>query len=89
MLENTAEKIKDLIDPASVNKLTRLIIVSTILFKGLWKKPFEHTATDLFDQKFQTDFMTIQEKRTFNIAETEEFSGSLSFFFENFTNLLH
>ncbi|WP_456484830.1 serpin family protein [Desulfurobacterium sp.] len=41
----TEGKIKDLIHPSDVNRLTRLININAIYFKDSWKKPFNKNNT--------------------------------------------
>jgi serpin B len=43
--QQTQEKIKDLIPPAILNSLTRIVLTNAIYFKGSWLKPFNPTAT--------------------------------------------
>ncbi|EFC50477.1 predicted protein, partial [Naegleria gruberi] len=44
--EKTAEKIKDLINPSSINASTKLILVNAITFFGSWKNTFDIKQTD-------------------------------------------
>ncbi|CAH1236757.1 unnamed protein product [Diabrotica balteata] len=48
--EKTKDKIKDLIQPADLDALTRLVLVNAIYFKGKWAAPFkpEDTKTEKF-----------------------------------------
>ncbi len=48
--QETASKIKDLLEPGSLNPLTRLVLVNAIYFKGNWALPFDKAQTrqDLF-----------------------------------------
>ena len=48
--EQTAQRIKDLLPPAALDKLTRLVLVNAIYFLADWLTPFEKTAT--YDAKF-------------------------------------
>jgi len=43
--EKTREKIKDLIPPGIITRLTRLVLTNAVYFKGLWKKPFKEERT--------------------------------------------
>jgi serpin B len=48
VLEATADKIKDLVSPADVNDLTRMILVNAVHFLGRWQEPFfESNTSDL------------------------------------------
>ncbi len=47
--EETKEKIKDLIPPGGVDKLTALVLTNAIYFKGKWKTEFEKKDTKLAD----------------------------------------
>ncbi len=51
--ERTRDKIKDLLPPASVDKLTTLVLVNTIYFNGQWSDPFPPAATA--DADFMVD----------------------------------
>lgn len=44
-LEQTAGRISDLLSPAAVNELTRLILVNAVYFKCAWSDEFEERAT--------------------------------------------
>lgn len=41
----TADKIADLLQPADLSALTRLVLVNAIYFKGRWARPFKAAAT--------------------------------------------
>jgi len=41
----TNQKIKDLLQKGSLNKMTRLVLVNAIYFKGQWANPFKKTDT--------------------------------------------
>ena len=43
--EQTAGKIRNMISPASLNELTRLILTNAVYFKGDWTKKFDEAAT--------------------------------------------
>lgn len=43
--EQTKDKIKDLIPPGSLDRLTRLVLTNAIYFKGNWAKQFEKDRT--------------------------------------------
>ncbi|KAF2879679.1 hypothetical protein ILUMI_26485 [Ignelater luminosus] len=43
--DKTHEKIKDLISPGFLNKLTRSVLVNAIYFRGNWTQPFDEKAT--------------------------------------------
>ena len=47
--EKTKEKIKDLIPPGGVDKLTALVLTNAIYFKGEWKTKFEKKDTERAD----------------------------------------
>jgi len=48
--EQTADRIKDLIQPGVLGPATRLVLTNAIYFKGLWKHPFKEKLTR--DQSF-------------------------------------
>jgi serine protease inhibitor len=43
--KRTRKRIKDLIPPEALNKLTRLVVANAIYFKGQWTTPFEVVST--------------------------------------------
>lgn len=43
--DNTNHRIKNLVDPESIDGSTTAILVNAIYFKGKWKKPFEPSHT--------------------------------------------
>lgn len=43
--QKTENKIKDLLSPAQISTLTRLILINAIYFKGSWAKPFSKRRT--------------------------------------------
>lgn len=45
VLEATADKIKDLIDPGQIDSLTRMILVNAVHFLGRWQEPFSESST--------------------------------------------
>ena len=59
---------------SDLDALTRLVIVSTILFKGQWKLPFP--ACDTFRAKFNaqndTDFMRVKAKGAFGASKSDD-----------------
>ncbi|MDD5382816.1 MAG: serpin family protein [Candidatus Margulisbacteria bacterium] len=67
--KQTDKKIKDLLVPASVNKLTRLILINAIYFKAAWHEKFEKEATR--DEAF---YLSSDEKTIVPMMkQTEEF----------------
>ena len=56
MSEQTDQKIPLVVPPGAVNKLTRLILVSAIYFKGDWNKKFDKANTE------DKDFRISKEK---------------------------
>jgi serine protease inhibitor len=43
--EHTADRISNMLTPAAVNELTRLILVNAVYFKSAWEDKFEEDAT--------------------------------------------
>jgi serine protease inhibitor len=43
--QETQNKIQDILSPGILDRLTQLVLVNAIYFKGLWAKPFEVTDT--------------------------------------------
>lgn len=39
--KQTRERIRDLLPPGAITRLTRLVLTDAVYFKGLWAKPFE------------------------------------------------
>lgn len=68
----TQSKIRDLLQPGSVDSLTTLILVNAIYFKGLWKSQFKANCTRPSDfhldsnNKMLVDMM--YQKSDFNMA---------------------
>ena len=50
VLQQTNERIKDLMPPRSISAMTRLVLANAIYFKGQWSKPFD--AGDTKDEDF-------------------------------------
>ena len=50
--EKTKERIKNLIPPGALNRLTRLVLTNAIYFKGQWATPFPESGTK--PQEFTT-----------------------------------
>lgn len=49
--EKTNNKINNLVDPSSIDKLTRMIVVNAIYFKGLWLNRFDKANTTKYEFK--------------------------------------
>jgi serpin B len=66
--EKTKEKIKEVIPPDGVNKLTVLVLTNAIYFKGEWQTKFEKKDTELADfsvsanDKVKINLMHVKEK---------------------------
>ncbi len=45
VLEQTNQRIRDLMPPGSIDALTRLVLTNAIYFKGEWAAPFEESET--------------------------------------------
>jgi serpin B len=45
VLDKTEGKIKDLIPPGNITKLTSLVLTNAIYFKGKWQRPFKEAKT--------------------------------------------
>ena len=73
--KGTDGKITDLVSSGDFNSLTRLVIISTIIFKGLWKTPFSKTFVAKFDENFETTFMQIKAKGAFRLNQNDDFSA--------------
>ena len=76
--EQTNHKIKDLIPPGFLNKLTRLVLTNAIYFKGDWKIAFNESLTmeeDFWiasDRNIKVQMMHMKPNETirFNYADT-------------------
>ncbi len=77
--QQTADKIKDLIQPGVLNKNSRLVLANAIYFKAAWMSPFniKNTATEKFfvtaDKTVQTPIMHTSVRT--NFLKTEGFSA--------------
>ncbi|XP_022122687.2 alaserpin isoform X7 [Pieris rapae] len=85
--DQTNKKIKDLVDPDSLDANTRAVLVNAIYFKGLWKSPFSTYAT--YDQEFHitkeksVKIPMMYQKSDFNYAEVPELDAKiLQMFYE-------
>lgn len=56
--KQTNNRIKELLAKGVLTKLTRMVLVNAIWFKGKWKAPFEHEATH--DDKFYAEKETVK-----------------------------
>lgn len=69
----TNDKIKDLIKPGDLTRLTRLVLTNAIYFKGQWERPFEPEATRLMPfhiaPEETVDVPTMHKAAEFNYAE--------------------
>ena len=77
--EQTNSKIKDLIPPDFINKMTRLVLTNAIYFKGTWQWEFDKTNTQNEDFEItpnniiKVQMMNMRpEKASFNYADTED-----------------
>ncbi|MGM0489739.1 MAG: serpin family protein [Planctomycetota bacterium] len=74
--EQTNNKIKDLLPPGSVDRLTRLVLTNAVYFKGKWEHEFDKEATR--DAPFtvspdeQVEVPLMFQKRKFKYGETAE-----------------
>nr|QNV48481.1 serpin 6 [Rhipicephalus haemaphysaloides] len=68
----TQSKIRDLLQPGSVDTLTTLILVNAIYFKGLWKSQFKTNCTRLTNFHLYSNSKTLvhmmYQKSDFNMA---------------------
>ncbi|XP_047514143.1 alaserpin-like [Pieris napi] len=85
--EQTNKKIKDLVNPYSLNANTHAVLVNAIYFKGLWQKPFNHGNT--YDQVFHitkersVTVPMMYQKSYFNYVEVPELDAKvLQMFYE-------
>ncbi|XP_072941009.1 antichymotrypsin-2-like [Epargyreus clarus] len=66
--EQTNHRIKDLVDPSSLNKLTRAVLVNALYFKGSWETPFKKHYTQ--DREFHVSKeKSVQVPMMFNKAD--------------------
>lgn len=76
--QQTNNKIKDLIPPGALNRMTRLVITNAIYFKGTWLKQFDERKTkeaDFYapDKIVKVQMMSKTDKDAeFNYAETDK-----------------
>lgn len=52
--EKTQDKIKDIVQPHSIDPLTRLMLTNAVYFKGKWELPFDEYLTKLAPFKMKT-----------------------------------
>jgi serpin B len=88
--EQTENKIKDILQPDSIDDLTRLILTNAIYFKGNWLKQFEavDTKDDIFWQTpekkieikmmFQEDYFGYKETADLQVLEMPYVGKDLS-----------
>ncbi len=75
--KETKGKIKDLIQPRVLNKMTRLVLTNAIYFKGNWARQFKKDKTEnapftLLNGK-RIDVAMMNKTADFNYMETESF----------------
>jgi serpin B len=74
--KETKEKIKDILNPGDITKLTRLVITNAIYFKGKWLTEFDKTATR--DEDFylingqKTKVKMMYQENRFNYYENND-----------------
>jgi len=72
----TKEKIKDILKPEDITKLTRLVLTNAIYFKGKWQTEFDKMATR--DEDFylingqKTKVKMMYQKNTFNYYQNDD-----------------
>lgn len=67
VLDKTNNKIKDLLQPGTVDSLTRLILTNAIYFKANWNEPFEEESTK--DEAF---YISKKNKTTVKMMNQQE-----------------
>ena len=72
--ENTQGKIKDLLSPAMIDDLTKLVLVNAIYFKADWKFKFEVENTKkrnffISSDSYPVSVPMMQRKAVFEIAD--------------------
>ena len=77
--KKTENKIKDLIKPGVLNRMTRLVLTNAIYFKGNWARQFKKAGTrpgpfTLADGK-KTDVPMMNQTEHFKYMETESFQA--------------
>jgi serpin B len=72
----TKEKIKDILNPKDITRLTRLVLTNAIYFKGKWQTEFNKNLTN--DEYFylingqKTKVKMMYQKNTFNYYENDD-----------------
>jgi serpin B len=72
----TKEKIKDILNPGDITRLTRLVLTNAIYFKGKWQTEFNKNLTN--DEYFylingqKTKVKMMYQKNTFNYYENND-----------------
>jgi len=72
----TKEKIKDILKPEDITRLTRLVLTNAIYFKGKWQTEFDKKSTR--DEDFylingqKTKVKMMYQKNTFNYYENDD-----------------
>ncbi|MFT5429756.1 MAG: serpin B [Myxococcota bacterium] len=75
--DKTNQRIKDLLLPTDVTRLTRLVLTNAIWFKGSWQKAFDPKLTrtgqfHLAGGKAPTDAEFMRQKSRFQVAQFRE-----------------
>jgi len=74
--KETKEKIKDILQPGDITRLTRLVLTNAIYFKGKWQTEFDKKSTR--DEDFylingqKTKVKMMYQKNTFNYYENDD-----------------
>ena len=76
MEKKTSNKIKDLIDPSSLDRYTRFVLVNAIYFKATWKYQFEKKKTmrKMFYPESQSQGLESKEVQMMDLTKYLEFA---------------
>lgn len=73
--KSTRDYIPELVSPGIIDRLTRLVLVNAVYFKGLWQSPFDKQETlprpFWRSEDSAITIPTMQQKESFNYAEDD------------------